>query len=176
MADNAVNFWAHMLDEAFDKSSTGDEPASNSAPLPKDEDTKFKLSDVFTDDVAKAENGVEKVLDAIWPKWFEYFDDAVEKKPRLSIEGQQRDVDDWDVWEIDVVDCYGDVNNMADLMIEHITDGDLDMSKTMSLRELVDAEIERMCDEASPSLDTLKQHGRLTYRGTYKTGGHYPDH
>ena len=88
-----------MLDESFDKMS--EEEKVEAKALPKDENTKFKFGDVFTSD-RDTNDKVLKIFDAIWPKWYDYFSNAISREKDLELEGQRRDVDDWDVWRISV--------------------------------------------------------------------------
>lgn len=170
--NDAVDFWAHMLDESFDKRSES-EKIEQANSLPKDENTKFKIGDVFTLDVIEEKDGVEKVLDAIWPKWYDYFVNEIDKCEPLELEGARRDVDDWDVWKINVEDCWGGVENMVELMMEHISD-EWDENKVTTLKDLIDYEIEVFCEQAAEEcdLETLEREGTCIYRGRMHWGGY----
>lgn len=171
--DVHIEQWAHMLDEAFDKRSAAEIAEDNATAFPKDENEKFNFSDIIVDGAdAKA---IESIFDEIWPKWFEYFNDKVEKEDYLELSGERRDVDDWDVWQISVEDCYNGMDNMADMMFDDIQERW--HGKHVSLKEVVDSELERLIDTAGDDidLDTLKSNGKCIYRGAYRTGGHYPD-
>lgn len=163
-----------MLDESFDKRSER-EKAEQANPLPKDENTKFKIGDVFTSDVLKEKDGVEKIFDAIWPAWHEYFVNEIDKCEPLEIEGERRDVDDWDVWKINVEDCWDGVENMADLMMEHVAD-EWNENEVATLKEIIDCEIAKFCESAPDEcdIDMLERNGTCIYRGTMHHGGYYP--
>lgn len=172
--NNPILYWAHMLDESFDKRSER-EKAEQTNPLPKDENTKFKIGDVFTDDVLNEKDGVKKIFDAIWPEWYDYFEDKIDKCERLEVNGLQRDVDDWDVWEINVEDCWISVENMADLMMEHVAD-EWNENEVATLKEIIDCEIAKFCESAPDEcdIDTLERKGTRIYKGTRHSGGYYP--
>ena len=171
--DMQIEQWAHMLDEAFDKRSAA-EIAEDEDTFPKNENEKFNFSDVVADGIDA--DAIEKVFDEIWPKWYEYFNDQVEKEDYLELPGERRDVDDWDIWQISVEDCYNGMDNMADMMFDDIQERW--HGKQVSLKEVIDAELKRLIDTAGDNidLDLLKRNGKCIYQGSYRTGGYYPDH
>ena len=167
-----IQTWAHMLDEAFDK-RTSSEVAEDNA-LPKDQNEKFIFNDVFSNDDNDKE--IEQKFDAIWPKWWNYFVSEVDRIGELDIQGERKDVDDWDMWKIALDDIYVSTENMADNMFEELNnDGEYD-DKEVTLKQLIDDAIQKMVDEAPQycDLDMLKNHGRCVYRGHMHWGGHYP--
>ena len=170
--DLQIEQWAHMLDESFSKTNSSEATTENI--IPKDENTKFKFEDVFTDSLDSDEK-VEQMFDAIWPKWYDYFINTVNKEKDLELEGRRRDVDDWDVWRISVADCYGGVEKMIELMFDDLY-GRWDNSKETTLKEIIDAEIERLVEEARDniSIDELEERGVCIYKGHMHWGGHYP--
>ena len=163
-------YWAHMLDESFNEGQVPE------AVMPKDENTKFKFGEVFTDDIETNE-GIEKVFDEIWPGWLDYFTNEVEKKDCLELQGRQRDVDDWDVWKVRVEDMYNGIDGMADAMFEDLYER-WDAGKTTTLKEVVDTEIERLVDSIADGYDigTLEANGQLIWKGHKHYGGPYPEH
>ena len=168
-----IQYWATMLNEAFDKRSDN-EKAENA--FPADENAKFTFEEVFTDDIDDPKK-VEQVFDKIWPKWSSYFENQVGKEDYLELEGQRRDVDDWDVWKIRVEDCYGGMEEMIDMMFDDLPSRWDNNHSQVTLKEIVDTEIKRLIDEAGEKcdLDTLERNGQCIYRGSYRTGGAYPD-
>ena len=173
--DSNIEFWAHMLDEAFDKRSDNEKKAAE-ADMPADENTKFKIGEVFTDDIVDSED-IEKVFDKIWPNWYGYFTDKVEKHPMLKIEGERKDVDDWDVWEISLKDCYHGIDSMVDLMFDDLF-GRWPDNKETTLKEIIDTEFERLLEKAQAGeacdLEHLEQHGYCIHKGCMHYGGYYP--
>lgn len=115
------------------------------------------------------------MFDTIWPKWYDYFINTVDKEKDLELYGRRRDVDDWDVWRISVADCYGGVEKMIELMFDDLY-GRWDNSKETTLKEIVDAEIEHLVEEAGDniSIDELEDRGVCIYKGSMHWGGHYP--
>jgi hypothetical protein len=89
-----------MLDESFIDDFT--------VKLPADENEKFKFGEVFTADVYSkydTDEAFNDFLCKIWPKWEEYFYNAVSET--IEVEGAQIDVDDWDKWTISIEDLNG---------------------------------------------------------------------
>lgn len=77
------------------------------------------------------------MFDAIWPKWYDYFSNAISKEKDLELEGRQQDVDDWDVWRISLENCYGGIDNMVNLMFEDIFET-YDNDTETTLKEIID--------------------------------------
>jgi len=161
--DRQIEHWAHMLDESFRKTS-----------LPKDESTKFKFGEVFTDDL-DSDKDIEKRFTEIWPGWYQYFLSRVAKEKDLELEGQRQDVDDWDVWRIPVSECYGSVQKMIELMFDDLY-GRWDDSKVTTLKDIVDAEIDRLIENASDNItvEELEDRGICIHKGCKHWGGYYP--
>lgn len=167
-----IEWLAHMLDEAFDKRSA--EERAEASALPKSENEKFKFGEVFTDGLDAAE--IKELFTKIWPKWEDYVSKELDAEDPLELEGQRRDVDDWDVWKIHVTDCYeGGEDAMIDLMIDRIYD-DFDEDKVVSLKEVVDFELDRLVEEAGEEcdLETLERKGTCIWKGRMHWGGRYP--
>ena len=168
-----IDVWAHMLDECSnEKSLTEDVAAGNTQDaLPKDENTKFRFSDVLRDGATAKE--LELVFDAIWPKWANYFDDIVSKEDVLEVPGKRNDIDDWDAWEISVEDCYGGMDEMPDYMFDNLQER-WPKDKVVTLKEVIDAEARRLIDSATDdiSLETLERYGRCTYSGSSRYRRH----
>lgn len=163
-----INFWAHMLDESFNKN----EIASLAHPSNKDE--KFKVEDVFSAEAnAKldTDKALEDFLSSIWPEWEDYFRKGVEEV--IEVEGAQKDVDDWDEWKISIADLNGGYENCKSMLFDDLFNDFTGVE--CSLKELLDMELEKLA-ETEYDLNTLENFGTCTYRGHYHTGGYYPDH
>ena len=165
--NNQIHFWAHMLDESFVDEFT--------VKLPKDENEKFKFGEVFTDDVYSkldTDEAFNKFLCKIWPKWEDYFYDAVSKD--IEVEGERIDVDDWDIWTIAIEDLNGGYDVCVSKLFEKIAN-DFKDDYVGSLKDIIDICVE---DLASVGYDmsTLETYGKLKHKGEYRTGGYYPDH
>lgn len=171
--DPMIEHWAHMLDEAFDKEALD---GKKEKVLPKDQNEKFKFNEVFPPIDAMNAEEIEHIFDAIWPKWLDYFNDEVDKTEEIDITGAQRDVDDFDEWKIKIEDVYGNVDGMVDNMFKNLEETHMYDNETMTLKELIDSELERMAESAPEYCDpdTLKDHGRCVYRGKLHWGGRYP--
>lgn len=169
--DTMIENWAHMLDEAFDKSI---DDKNEKSIMPKDENEKFRFGDVFVDD-SESDESIENKFDEIWPKWIDYFEDKVDKLDTLKLEGRRRDVDDWDVWEIKVEDCYDGFDGMVDMMFDDFY-GRWKDDDVKSLKEIIDFELDRLIEEAQNNceLDQLETHGKLLHKGQMHWGGYYP--
>lgn len=153
-----------MLDEAFDKRSAEERAEAVASQLPKSENEKFKFGEVFTDGLGATE--IKELFTKIQPKWEVYVSKRLEAEDPFELEGQRRDVDDWDVWKIDVIDCYeGGEDAMVDLMIDRIYD-DFAEDKVVSLKEVVHFELDRLVEEASK--------GPCIWKGHMHWGGRYP--
>ena len=161
-----------MLDESFSKMSEEDKVEAKT--LPKDENTKFKFGDVFNPNL-DTNSKIQKMFDAIWPKWYDYFSNAISKEKDLELEGRQQDVDDWDVWRISLENCYGGIDNMVNLMFENIVET-YDNDTETTLKEIIDDQITRFIDEAGEniSLEDLEDKGVCIYKGHMHWGGYYP--
>ena len=170
--DAQIEQWAHMLDESFDK--TSEKEKAEAKALPKDENTKFKFGDVFTSDL-DTNDKVLQIFNAIWPKWYDYFSNAISREKDLELEGQRRDVDDWDVWRISVEDCYGGIDNMANIMFEDIFEAYGDDAET-TLKKIIDDQITSFIDRAGEniSLDDLEDKGVCIYKGHTHWGSYHP--
>ena len=166
-----IESWAHMLDEAFDK-PIGE--VDESLKMPKDENEKFRFGDVFIEDLIDDES-FENKFDEIWPNWLGYFQDKLDKFDKLRIEGTQRDVDDWDVWEIRLEDCFGGIDRMVDMMFDDFY-GRWNDNDVKSLKEIIDTEFERLAEEAQSNCDPdyLEKYGKLIHKGKMHWGGYYP--
>ena len=171
--DIQIEQWAHMLDEAFDKRS--DAEKNKDAALPSGKDAKFDFTTVIPDGMSAED--IEKTFDEIWPDWFEYLDASINSLPALELEGQQRDVDDWDVWKIEVANVYkGGSDTFADLVIDDIQERW--HGKTTSLKEIIDTELERLVEEIPNEIElqALEDRGECIHKGSYHTGGYYPSY
>ena len=120
-----------MLDEAFS--------GSDESPFrPKDENEKFVMERLFPGETY-GEMTVEqtsKLFSEIWPNYWNYFCKEISKEP-IEVEGQRRDVDDWDVWKISLNGVYGSDEDIEEKMFEIIGEDFFD-GKERSLKEVVD--------------------------------------
>lgn len=171
MKDTYIESLAHMLDESFNKIDDNNEMA-----LPKDENTKFKFSDVIADGMAGKK--LDELFTKIWPDWDYYVQDRIDKIGDVEVYGQQTDVDDWDVWKISISDVYGGVDGFVEFILDDLQER-WPADKSTTLKEIIDAEIERLADpaEAQEHCDSnmLENNGVLVHKGQYRIGYDYPD-
>lgn len=166
--NNQIHFWAHMLDESFTDDFT--------VKLPKDENEKFKFGEVFTADVYSkfdTDEAFNDFLCKIWPKWEEYFYNAISET--IEVEGEQTDVDDWDVWKISIEDLNGGYDQCVSILFEKLGNGSIQDDYIGSLKDIIDICVEDLAD-TEYDMSTLKRYGSLKHKGQYRTGGYYPDH
>lgn len=147
-----------MLDESFKK-------MDSERLFPKDENEKFKFENVFTPEVLSNQTKLQEVLDTIWPNWDRYIQDEVDRSEPLEVNGQQTDVDDWDVYEISVEDCYGGVEEVIQTVLDNLDD--FDKNKVLSLKEILDLSLQMVFDNAldNVSSETLYEYGRQIWSG-----------
>lgn len=147
-----------MLDESFKK-------MDSERLFPKDENEKFKFRNVFTPEVLSNQTKLQEVLDTIWPNWNEYIQDEVDRSEPLEVNGQQTDVDDWDVYEIRVEYCYGGIEEVIQTVLDNLDD--FDKNKVLSLKEILDLSLQMAFDNAldNVSSETLREYGRLIWSG-----------
>lgn len=147
-----------MLDESFKK-------MDSERLFPKDENEKFKFKNVFTPEVLSNQTKLQEVLDTIWPNWDGYIQDEVDRSEPLEVNGQQTDVDDWDVYEISVEDCYGGIEEVIQTVLDNLDD--FDKNKVLSLKEILDLSLQMAFDNAfdNVSSETLYEYGRQIWSG-----------
>lgn len=157
-----IGYWAHMLDEAFDKRSDAEKLADTG--LPEDENVKFTFGDVFPEGIDL--DDAEKTLSTVWPKWRDYLEDKIDRTPAIEVEGQQRDVDDWDLWKIDPIKCFDSVDTMIDIAVELLPES-FTLDETVTMKSVVDRLCEILVDNAGEycDLDRLQDYGQCIYEG-----------
>lgn len=153
-----IDFWAHMLDESFRK-------MDSERLYPKDENEKFKFGDVFTPDVLENQKKLEEVLGTIWPNWDAYVEDEAYESPDLSVSWDQTAPDDYDVYKISTVDCYGGIENVVQAFLDNLDE--IDKNKTYSLKEIVDLALDMTFENALDSISDrkIREYGTRIYKG-----------
>lgn len=96
----------------------------------------------------------------------------------VQVDGQQRDVDDFDVWEVNFNNAIG-IDAFADAALDRLTD-ELEHVvgrevTDMQLKKIVDQVFSEVAEHLEDNVD-IEQAGICVYKGKYHTGGYYPDH
>lgn len=170
-----VQYWAHMLDESF-----GDQNDNNIS-LPKGKDAKFVVKNVFPDQMFKDDSteNLKKVLERftqIWPDWEKEINDYLNTDQ--EIDGRQIDVDDFDVWKIYPAQFFNE-EDVANLLYDVLAGNEAKefQDKETTASEIIDVVCELLDEKLSNiDLSEIEDKGQCIWRGTYKTGGYYPDH
>jgi hypothetical protein len=84
---------------------------------------------------------MDMFLCKIWPTWEKYFINAVSKY--IEVEGERKDVDDWDIWKISIEDLNGGYINCKSILFENIVN-DFECSYIGSLKDMIDLCIEKL--------------------------------
>ena len=157
-----IEYWAHMLDEAFSGEDEGHI-------LPKSKDEKFKMSDVFTYDGGMIESDIREVFDKVWYDWDKYVE--AECHEELEYEHATSKIDDYDVWSITLNELWGN-KRCCSMIIDWLGgeyDGEAPFKEddVTSVKELVDAGVKYLYDKFNDNEDfefkDIEDRGHIKY-------------
>lgn len=158
--DAQIYYWAHMLDESLKEDNIGN------TYLPKDENEKFKYSDIFTKELIDSldtDKSMEDFLISIWPKWKEYFKDAIQDE--IEFDGARTSDDDWDTWKITIQNLNGGYDKCESILFDNLTDDTFfDQNYIGSLKDMFDIIIEKLA-EAESDFSTIEDYGYMSHKG-----------
>lgn len=138
--DNAIHYWAHMLDEALEKPIGDVKPSFY---LPKDKHEKFDLNLMFPGDdlqTLPAED-ITARIEQVWPDFWDYVIDVVNKEAVIDVEESINTE-----YEAEKL-LFEDPNYIDSLYGQLIDDSKLFKGQKASLEDVAHFIVGRVCDD-----------------------------